>query len=100
MRQELLALPFLRQKNETSLLLFDSEGIACSTGSACSQGLAQPSHVLLALGLNEASARATLRFSLNQSNDFADIDEFFEAAPAVIKRAQAAFLLTERAGKR
>lgn len=96
----IISVTFPQTKNETSLLLFDNEGIACSTGSACSQGLAQPSHVLLALGLNEASARATLRFSLNQSNDFADIDEFFEAAPAVIKRAQAAFLLTERAGKR
>jgi len=95
----IISVTFPQTKNETSLLLFDNEQIACSTGSACSQGLAQPSHVLLALGLDEASARATLRFSLNQLNDVADIDDFFERAPAVIDRAQAAFLVTERAGK-
>jgi cysteine desulfurase len=95
----IISVTFPQTKNETSLLLFDNEQIACSTGSACSQGLAQPSHVLLALGLDEASARATLRFSLNQLNDVGDIDEFFERAPAVIDRAQAAFLVTERAGK-
>jgi cysteine desulfurase len=95
----IISVTFPQTKNETSLLLFDNEQIACSTGSACSQGLAQPSHVLLALGLDEASARATLRFSLNQLNDLGDIDEFFERAPAVIDRAQAAFLVTERAGK-
>ena len=95
----IISATFPQTKNETSLLLFDNEQIACSTGSACSQGLAQPSHVLLALGLDEASARATLRFSLNQLNDVADIDDFFERAPAVIDRAKAAFLVTERAGK-
>ena len=95
----IISTTFPQTKNETSLLLFDNEQIACSTGSACSQGLAQPSHVLLALGLDEASARATLRFSLNQLNDVADIDDFFERAPAVIDRAKAAFLVTERVGK-
>jgi len=75
--------------NEASLLLFDSEGIACSTGSACSQGLAQPSHVLLALGLSEKDVRASLRFSLAPSTTVAEIDEFSSVLPTILDRALA-----------
>lgn len=76
--------------NEASLLLFDSEGVACSTGSACSQGLAQPSHVLLALGLSEKDVRASLRFSLAPSTTSAEIEEFSQVLPAILDRALAA----------
>ena len=49
-------------------MLLDSAGIDCSTGAACSAGVAQPSHVLLAMGCSEAEARSALRFSLGHSS--------------------------------
>jgi cysteine desulfurase len=76
--------------NEASLLLFDSEGIATSTGSACSQGVAETSHVLLGIGLSESEARASLRFSLNHLNTLEEIGEFESVVKDVIERARAA----------
>lgn len=76
--------------NEASLLLFDSEGIATSTGSACSQGVAETSHVLLGIGLSESEARASLRFSLNHLNTLEEIGQFESVVKDVIERARAA----------
>lgn len=76
--------------NEASLLLFDSEGIATSTGSACSQGVAETSHVLTGIGLSESEARASLRFSLNHLNTLEEIGEFESVVKDVIERARAA----------
>ena len=51
-------------EGDALLLLLDAQGIACSTGSACSAGVAQPSHVLLAMGADDDRARSSLRFTL------------------------------------
>ena len=55
-------------EGDALLMLLDAQGIECSTGSACSAGVAQPSHVLLAMGADEATARGSLRFSLGHTS--------------------------------
>jgi cysteine desulfurase len=77
-------------EGDALLLLLDARGIACSTGSACSAGVAQPSHVLLAMGADEARARSSLRFSLGASSTMADVDALLDALPAVVERARRA----------
>lgn len=79
-------------ESETLLLLLDGEGIACSTGAACSAGVQRPSHVLLAMGHNDRSARSTLRFSLGATTTRADIDQTLAVLPSLIERARAANL--------
>ncbi len=87
----IINITFPQTENEASLVLFDSRGISCSTGSACSQGLAQPSHVLLAIGLSEIDVNSSLRFSLSHLNTFEEIDEFARALPDVLAGAAGAF---------
>lgn len=87
----ILNVRFPNTESDSLLLLFDSEGIACSTGSACSAGVQQPSHVLLAMGLSEREARSSLRFSLGPNNSKADIDYFHTCIKKVIERARAAY---------
>ena len=82
---------FPNTESDSLLLLFDNEGIACSTGSACSAGVQQPSHVLLALGRNEREARSSLRFSFGPQNSASDIEYFQTCLSRVIERAQAAY---------
>ena len=77
-------------EGDALLLLLDARGIACSTGSACSAGVAQPSHVLLAMGADDARARSSLRFSLGHTSTMADVDALIEALPAVVERARRA----------
>lgn len=72
------------------LLLLDAEGIASSTGSACSAGVPRPSHVLLAMGLSERDARSSLRFSLGTSNTRSEIDHLASVIESVVDRARAA----------
>lgn len=79
-------------ESDTLLLLLDAEGIAASTGSACSAGVQRPSHVLLAMGHNEKSARSSLRFSIGTSTTRAEIERVLEVLPVVIERARAANL--------
>ena len=55
-------------EGDALLMLLDAKGIACSTGSACTAGVAQPSHVLLAMGADEARSRGSLRFSLGHTS--------------------------------
>lgn len=90
----ILNVRFPNTESDSLLLLFDSEGIACSTGSACSAGVQQPSHVLLAMGLSEREARSSLRFSLGIENSRADIDYFHTCIKRVIERARAAYRST------
>ena len=85
---------FPNTESDSLLLLFDSEGIACSTGSACSAGVQQPSHVLLAMGLSEREARSSLRFSIGPENSRADVDYFHTCIKRVIERARAAYRST------
>ncbi len=72
------------------LLLLDAEGIASSTGSACSAGVPRPSHVLIAMGISENEARGSLRFSLGASNTSADVVKVGSVIGSVVERARAA----------
>ncbi|HWM00601.1 MAG TPA: cysteine desulfurase family protein [Nocardioidaceae bacterium] len=72
------------------LMLLDAQGIECSTGSACSAGVPQASHVLLAMGCDDAHARASLRFSLGRGSSAADVDHLVEAIGPAVERARAA----------
>jgi cysteine desulfurase len=82
---------FPKTESDALLLLFDAEGIACSTGSACSAGVQEASHVLMAMGLSEKEARSSLRFSLGTSNSDSDIEYLQTCIKRVIDRARAAF---------
>ena len=75
--------------SDALLLLLDAAGIDCSTGSACTAGVAQPSHVLLALGRTEVQARSALRFSLGHTSTAADVDALAAVLPDVLDRARA-----------
>ncbi|WP_431039297.1 cysteine desulfurase family protein [Streptomyces sp. P6-2-1] len=79
-------------EGDSLLLLLDAQGIECSTGSACTAGIAQPSHVLLATGSDPDLARGTLRFSLGHTTTEADIDAVAEAIGPVVARARTAGL--------
>jgi cysteine desulfurase len=71
-------------------MLLDAAGIDCSTGAACSAGVSQPSHVLIAMGRSEADARSALRFSLGHSSTLADVRALAAALPEAVQRAKAA----------
>jgi cysteine desulfurase len=75
---------------ESLLLLLDAAGIDCSTGSACSAGVAQPSHVLTAIGASVAEARSVLRFSLGHTSTSADVAALAAALPEAVSRGRAA----------
>jgi cysteine desulfurase len=77
-------------EGDALLLLLDAQGIACSTGSACSAGVAQPSHVLLAMGADDGRARSSLRFTLGHTSTRADIDALLAALPGAVERARRA----------
>jgi len=77
-------------EGDALLLLLDAQGIACSTGSACSAGVAQPSHVLIAMGADEALARSTLRFSLGHTSTAAEVEQLVAALPGAVERARRA----------
>jgi cysteine desulfurase len=77
-------------EGDALLMLLDAKGIACSTGSACTAGVAQPSHVLLAMGADEARARGSLRFSLGHSSTQADVDALGAVIGEAVERARRA----------
>ncbi|MEU6251423.1 cysteine desulfurase family protein [Streptomyces sp. NPDC047043] len=77
-------------EGDSLLLLLDAQGIECSTGSACTAGVARPSHVVLATGTDPALARGTLRFSLGHTSTKEDIDAVAEAIGPAVERARAA----------
>ncbi|MFE4330088.1 cysteine desulfurase family protein [Streptomyces sp. NPDC056831] len=79
-------------EGDSLLLLLDAQGIECSTGSACTAGIAQPSHVLLATGTDPDLARGTLRFSLGHTSTKQDIDEVTRAIGPAVERARTAGL--------
>jgi cysteine desulfurase len=80
------------------LMLLDAAGIDCSTGSACTAGIPEPSHVLMAMGVDEAIARSSLRFSLGETSTAADVDAVIAAIPGAVDRARRAGSLAPRAG--
>jgi len=77
-------------EGDALLMLLDAKGIACSTGSACTAGVAQPSHVLLAMGADEARARGSLRFTLGTTSTPADVAALGEVIAEVVERARRA----------
>jgi len=77
-------------EGDSLLMLLDAAGIDCSTGSACTAGIPEPSHVLLSMGVDEKTARASLRFSLGRDSSKEGIDQLAQALPAVVERAQRA----------
>ncbi|MFJ1763348.1 cysteine desulfurase family protein [Amycolatopsis sp. NPDC088138] len=77
---------------DSLLMLLDAKGIECSTGSACTAGVAQPSHVLLAMGADPAAARGSLRFSLGHTSTAADIEAVAAEIGGVVTRARQAGL--------
>jgi cysteine desulfurase len=77
-------------EGDSLLMLLDARGIECSTGSACSAGVPQPSHVLLAMGCTEEAARHSLRFSLGHTSTQADVDALVAAIGPCVERARAA----------
>jgi cysteine desulfurase len=77
-------------EGDALLLLLDAHDIACSTGSACSAGVAQPSHVLMALGADDDRARSSLRFTLGHTSTAADVDALLAVLPAAVDRARRA----------
>jgi cysteine desulfurase len=77
-------------EGDALLMLLDARGIECSTGSACSAGVAEPSHVLLAMGADLARARGSLRFSLGHTSTRADVDATAKEIAPVVERARRA----------
>jgi len=77
-------------EGDALLMLLDAKGIACSTGSACTAGVAQPSHVLLAMGADEDRARGSLRFSLGHTSTQEDADAVAAAIGEAVERARRA----------
>ncbi|KAA3448401.1 cysteine desulfurase NifS [Mesorhizobium sp. SARCC-RB16n] len=68
------------------LLLLDREGIACSSGSACSCGSREPSHVLRAMNIASTAVQGTIRFSLSRDNSGKDIDRVLDVMPALVEK--------------
>jgi enoyl-CoA hydratase/carnithine racemase len=79
-------------EGDSLLMLMDAKGVECSTGSACTAGVAQPSHVLIAMGADPASARGSLRLSLGHTSTEGDVEAALEVLPAAVERARQAAL--------
>jgi cysteine desulfurase len=77
-------------EGDALLMLLDANGIACSTGSACTAGVAEPSHVLLAMGAEDSRARGSLRFSLGHTSTQQDVDALAAVIGEVVDRARRA----------
>lgn len=77
-------------EGDALLMLLDAAGVQCSTGSACTAGIPEPSHVLLAMGRDRVTARGSLRFSLGATSTAADVDALRTALPAAVARARQA----------
>ncbi len=73
-------------EGESLLLLLDMKGIAASSGSACTSGSLDPSHVLLALGLPHETAHGSLRITFGEDNTDADVDYLMEVLPGIVQR--------------
>jgi cysteine desulfurase len=85
-------LSFSGCEGDSLLLLLDARGIEVSTGSACNAGVAEPSHVLLAMGYDDQRARGSLRFTLGHTSTQADVDAVLENIGPVVERAMSAGL--------
>lgn len=77
-------------EGDALLMLLDAAGIDCSTGSACTAGIPEPSHVLLATGVPDSLARSSLRFSLGRTSGDEDVARIVAALPTAVDRAKRA----------
>ena len=87
-------------EGDSLLMLLDANGIECSTGSACTAGVARASHVLLAMGADPDLARGSLRLSLGHTSTEADVDAVLAVLPAAVERARQAALASSSTGLR
>ena len=86
-------------EGESLILRLDMEGICVSTGSACTSGSMEPSHVLAALGLQPQLAQGTVRFSLGKDNTETEIDEVIEKVPKIVEQMRSMSPAYKRLGK-
>ena len=77
-------------EGDALLMLLDAKGIACSTGSACTAGVAEPSHVLLAMGADDSRSRGSLRFTLGHTSTQPDVDALGAVIAEAVDRARRA----------
>ena len=73
-------------EGESMLLMLDAKGICASSGSACTSGSLDPSHVLLAIGLPHEKAHGSLRISLGYQNTEEEVDKLLEVLPPIVQR--------------
>ncbi len=83
-------------EGESLLLMLDMNGVCASSGSACTSGSLDPSHVLLALGLKHEIAHGSLRLSINEENTEEDINYILEVLPPIVERLRAMSPLWEK----
>ena len=77
-------------EGDALIMLLDAAQIECSTGSACTAGIPQPSHVLLNMGISEEVAVGALRFSLGRTSSLEDIEKLEKILPETVERARRA----------
>jgi cysteine desulfurase len=73
-------------EGEAIVIALDLKGFAVSSGSACSSGAVEPSHVLTAMGLSKSRAKSSVRFSLGHANTLGEVDALIQAVTAVSER--------------
>ena len=86
-------------EGESLLLMLDALGICASSGSACTSGSLDPSHVLLGIGLPHEVAHGSLRLTFSDENTMEEIDYILDVLPGVIERLRAMSPLWERMSK-
>ena len=86
-------------EGESMLLWLDDEGICGSTGSACTSGSLEPSHVMLAIGLSPEVAHGSLRLTLGDANTDEDVDRVLDVLPKIVEKLREMSPLFHKAGK-
>ena len=86
-------------EGESLLLSLDMYGICASSGSACTSGSLDPSHVLLAIGLCHEVAHGSLRISLSDENTMEEVDRILEVLPGIVERLRSMSPLWEKIKK-
>jgi cysteine desulfurase len=80
---------FEQVEGEAMVIALDLKGVAVSGGSACHSGSTEPSHVLMAMGIDKNTARASLRFSLLKTATDADVDHVLKVVPQAVEHLRA-----------
>lgn len=91
-----LSLCFDYVEGEGIIMGLDLAGVAVSSGSACTSASLEPSHVLLAMGVQPATAQGSIRFSLGRENTEEDVDRVLDALPPVVERLRAMSVFSEQ----